>query len=948
MFSFAGFCQQDTIYLSHQKMADTVFSGVHGKAQNGFLFNRVFLHKDSALCSNTSLFENDTSFRSNADIFYRQFQELNMMAIDAGIIPTVDQLFENSNATIFGYEFEEERIVYPIGISDFNYTLVHIDSGLQSNVISQTSSGYIDLQPTNYSICEVHNTRLIAPLFDLMDSDEMGLIFKQENFYSNYKSSSDIAQIEIWNNNSWQSLAFGEVFEFIPKVDDVQQFELKVTYQDNTSFQNTIEIHTPEIGLRGALEKSTAFPGCKSEGNFSDASDNKVQWCYIPSCSKRNQTNPIPDKPFILVTGYRPPIFGQSYKKTWKIYNDWHNSYLNSVIDNDYDVFIVKFNMSANPQTLGISEAANLLIRFIENLNINKQDKYNENVIQGCSMGSDVVRLALLRMERFHWDDNSYSHHHCRLNIGYDGNYYGANVPLAYQYLIYSGYQHAIMSPFPSLVGTLGNFVKTFLHATMEQKATKELVMYHAQAPFSTIFPLPNMQYNLTPTHHWRRQGFLNALNEVDNGLYNTPMPAGTRNIAVSLGSIDYTNSFNPTFEQTSYNAGERWRDINHPLYTFHLMSAKKSFPNEYIELFRRREVGFAWNSFSFVVDHKVQVQDMQEIDNASGSFLKGFSNTIAVGDFAYFGPLALSNNNVVCTHKPTVSALAINPNYWPANGSMTLNLQNMGLMFTEFNFDPDNSDDYNNYFGYPNLGHPMDHFDITPFEAISVDFGINPHIDMLDGSDEERNAINGFLLNELEPWYLALQNDNLGAQARSNYIYKSKRIAKHGIVMGYLVTPSTDPGNYVIEPNANVIIKAGDWIELKPGAEIKAGATAHLYIEYEGCNFNKMAEMENNESENEDSGMRELNPLAQFDSHVSEPQFNVFPNPSNDQFTLVSMHSVPIAQVQVYDLNGGLMYMEAGLNQMRVDFNPMLEKGIYILKVYTQKNEWQTKIVKL
>ncbi|HRP54191.1 MAG TPA: hypothetical protein PLI97_11880 [Fluviicola sp.] len=38
---------------------------------------------------------------------------------------------------------------------------------------------------------------------------------------------------------------------------------------------------------------------------------------------------------------------------------------------------------------------------------------------------------------------------------------------------------------------------------------------------------------------------------------------------------------------------------------------------------------------------------------------------------------------------------------------------------------------------------------------------------------------MNNFILNEVEPWYLGLQNQHLGAQARANYKYISYRRAK-------------------------------------------------------------------------------------------------------------------------------------------------------------------------
>ncbi|MFA5574343.1 MAG: T9SS type A sorting domain-containing protein [Brumimicrobium sp.] len=75
-----------------------------------------------------------------------------------------------------------------------------------------------------------------------------------------------------------------------------------------------------------------------------------------------------------------------------------------------------------------------------------------------------------------------------------------------------------------------------------------------------------------------------------------------------------------------------------------------------------------------------------------------------------------------------------------------------------------------------------------------------------------------------------------MGKQARSNYRYKARRKANNTITTGYLVTPSTDPGDYIVEPNANLKLEAGDAIILKPGTHIKSGAKAHLLIKYNPC----------------------------------------------------------------------------------------------------------------
>jgi hypothetical protein len=85
----------------------------------------------------------------------------------------------------------------------------------------------------------------------------------------------------------------------------------------------------------------------------------------------------------------------------------------------------------------------------------------------------------------------------------------------------------------------------------------------------------------------------------------------------------------------------------------------------------------------------------------------------------------------------------------------------------------------------------------------------------------------------KIEPWYLGLQNFDMGSQARSNYLYKAKRRAQVGIVVGKHVTPSTPDGEYRVLPNADLVLTAGEYIELTDGFETEFGAQFTISIEY-------------------------------------------------------------------------------------------------------------------
>jgi hypothetical protein len=85
------------------------------------------------------------------------------------------------------------------------------------------------------------------------------------------------------------------------------------------------------------------------------------------------------------------------------------------------------------------------------------------------------------------------------------------------------------------------------------------------------------------------------------------------------------------------------------------------------------------------------------------------------------------------------------------------------------------NSTQFSNTFGYPNLGHPITHFNITPFEAVYCDIYTYEHI-KLQASFDENNYddiflvhTRNFIVNEIESDVVYLQNKIIGKNHRQN-----------------------------------------------------------------------------------------------------------------------------------------------------------------------------------
>ena len=294
-------------------------------------------------------------------------------------------------------------------------------------------------------------------------------------------------------------------------------------------------------------------------------------------------------------------------------------------------------------------------------------------------------------------------------------------------------------------------------------------------------------------------------------------------------------------------------------------------------------------------------------------------------------------------TYKSVITALAINKNIWPSNGSHTLNMQSLGLMFNNY-FDLNNSPPLqSDHYGYPNLGRPNDHFEVTPFEAIFCGPRIQRHIRLNEAAPFYIDSLKQFVLNEVEPWYLGLQNMRIGSQARSNYRYHSYRRALHRIVVGDSVTPTTDYGAFTVEANGKLTLKAGDeiWIDK---AHFKSGSIIHIVPGYNRCSNAGNKSMVNDDDTNENMQSHEEMIIEKISN--SKIEFNLYPNPVSEVLTIESNSQTKMDKVSIYNLNGVLrFYKETDQSMLRIQTNN-LDKGIYFVKINAQGEVCTYKLV--
>ena len=182
-----------------------------------------------------------------------------------------------------------------------------------------------------------------------------------------------------------------------------------------------------------------------------------------------------------------------------------------------------------------------------------------------------------------------------------------------------------------------------------------------------------------------------------------------------------------------------------------------------------------------------------------------------------------------------------------------------------------------------------------------------------------------------------------MGAQARPDYLYMAKRRAKFGIIIGHEVTPITDPGDYIVNTNVDLVLEAGEYIHIYPGTHFKAGSTAHLWINYDDCDGHKTAL-----NDSDTPLQEELNEELVQRANQRNQTLIVYPNPSASQFTIAALDGKAIENFEIYDLSGTLVFQEQGIDKLKHTIDPPLMKGVYLFILRTDTDRIQTKIVKL
>lgn len=627
-------------------------------------------------------------------------------------------------------------------------------------------------------------------------------------------------------------------------------------------------------------------------------------------------------KPIIIVAGWGPHTDKGviNNKQNWpaslgQLANQFNQAGLiENLHDKGFDVIMCQFF----PPNAYLEKNAELLEQLINLVNTRKMqnDSYQENIIMGFSAGSLATRLALQKMEYKHLNLNG-PHPHTKLYISNDGEHGGANVPLgmqhAVEYLWVYDYNQMFFSEVPFVGPAAENVYKTYaLHYILNAPLSEQLLHYFHTETGSGSSPGQG-QSDLRTSYMAKHTTYNHAKNT-----HRLGYPSFQRMISLSNGSST------PNYNFFDYSSNH----FPYPNSTGAVFFKQNSAPMPFLD--RRYEASFLTHGIHrvFYCEHKpwfkswkskyeAVTKDPLVLDNAPGGIIFIEQNPLVEINEQFNNQLALSPDikeellyaftPTVLTHDVKDLSSSLN------NGYVNYNFKKHFLMFdNESNVDYLNPElSSSNYFGYPHLGYPGNHYDYTAFDAL---FCWDENTEHLTGNRKDPNAnigmdspikpiIKNFLVEEAEPDFIFLQNMRIGFFARPNYTYRVDYEAGNTILLGNHITQKTDFVDFVVEPNAIVDAQAATEIHFTPGVHIKHGADVHAYIGDIACE--KSLAGSNTNPGTESSPLEHSEFLDTRNESTDE--VSIFPNPSKQSFSVrwhgISSHEV--IEIRILDLSG-------------------------------------------
>ncbi len=951
---FNGWGQKDALEFTNRRaVADTVFGLLNPRLYGNALIDRS-ITEDSLLLKQL---RKDYSGTANGLSWLQAYSDIAVSYTDPKYMFPDSVLIDKLKSANVRYviKSKEDKLIQPFGL------LLHQVSRIDSSLYDKKKKAFsnqrsqLKLNPNIKEENIYHKTVLKeAALLEIYGEHgyQTGTIVYDPDFISTGPNIK-ISSIELDLGSGFQP--FGERNRTLTYSSDKDWKigKAAVTYllnnrkhRDTLSFYLTSKTYKYQSRVRSKHRfdnEHFTFPG-----NTPSNDNPLISWAVRYGCGNHKKIR----RPVIIVPPYVPLIQtflpAVSFEKYWDQFD--YKSLMSYLSDMGYDVIFIK----EVPGNRRLANSGNEVAKFIKYINQVKRQNYPnedwENIVIGYSAGGQKLRYALKKLENEHMDGNGPAHH-CRLYIPFDSPHWGANVPMFAQAVYYD-------------FNASGNILAAIIYATLKDDASRSMLINHITGSYIEENGIDRIIY---PAPDVIRQDFVDDLENSFNHLY-TPLndlrrsfPTFTRNVAVSVGhnSKDYEDEFGLTPGKKLFSQDAFIPDIFGPKIINRKIYSSKYATNA--KVFSRKDYLLAGGFVPLWRRRVYKTKLAYEWDMAQGGYKDEFYDGLGTSPvsilrtsvfFSGFTPGQKHYKKGHMSFLPMVSALAINPSMWKpevtGNNSLYYNLKNEGLMYKKATDIPNIK---SNTYGYPNLGHPNNHFDITPFEAIYCDPITSEHIKMQKsaGNHVTKNEalvhLRDFILNEVEAKTVYFQNKDMGinhAPNDNNFTYTAWYKAEDEIIIGKDVTPKTDTGPYNIESTANITMYACNSITIKPDFYAKAGSKFHAFIKCDHCHgpVRPLYPTENNSMP--PSTGTTIESFKNAPTINENQELRVYPNPSNETVNVLFPKNQ--GQYQLSNIQGEII-KEGGVIQDR-NYIFQLSKGTYIIKWINNKGMQTQKII--
>ena len=826
IFQIGSLFGQDTTFRDRELYLNYVYGGISSDlTSTGFLLDRVpFIENDDerfALLQNRGRDTLDV----NAWIRFYKFFEFGktmpneIRPIDSLTWPVFTNLLRNQSAALMRF---------PLMVMDFDMNRITREGLTNGNIIVH-GGRYFEGDDAERGI-ETKRLGISSILLDTIVDHGLVIYFDSDYMLTNRSRSIVRSEIEV-NGGHY----FLEPNNEIDVSRDLLAGENILTvkhYFDDGSFV----IHYFRIFKKDAIDRRTLSV-------FDEQWNITGGGLKLEYGIKLGNGNTDLTKPVYFVSGFGPASAFQflnnkiktSLEELYVKYN--MDNLMGDLLSTGHDIIVVKFDESVGY----IQRQAELLIQLINGLNERKFENNSrvENVFIGYSAGAITVKYALDKME-FNHVHHAGPHHHSRLFISFEGEHQGANVPL--------GAQHAT----EHMKVNNGCLITSIVHYLGNSPMAKQMLIYfHSRTGGQVFLSYANGQgahSNCLSLLHEMEQVYVHPKQLQKYGYFG--YPAFTRNVTISNATRTteaYKSKLAPDVYPYSLEAGgtifkqtnlaRRWlvnwglnnnyagNGINLPHVVFRYLEGKTNDP-KYLEEFK--------------TDTDVLVMDM-----TAGGFLFGNEDAQRrvfekMAGFCLDG--CLSGSPEIYEYRlscftPLFSCLDIKKKgMYIKNQYADFSPHAHQLMRYEF------SNAAQGNYGYPCLGHPTDHFGITPFEGIYCAEYNQEHVDskLVSGNSNDVESlqleivsttgpgIKQFILSEIQPVVIYLQNRKIGWNTLLEKIYEVDFVAGDRILVGERVTPSTDIAPFVVLKNGKVECRAENSIRITAGFHVEAGGVFH------------------------------------------------------------------------------------------------------------------------